>query len=519
MTQTRNKKINTKRSGRSAMTSKSTTIETPRSLLSEEPSKWLPNADQRRGVKFLLEHAAAGVFADPGVGKTSIVYAALKILKKRGLFRKALVIAPLRVSRLVWPAERDKWVDFHDLKVEVLWGPRKAEALRRDADVYVINYEGLDWLLGAERSKSPKTNRVRVTVDLERFKSFGFDTLICDELSKLKHHGSGRHKAVKAIIGTFGRRWGLTGSPAANGLEGLFGQIYILDQGRSFGQYITHFRHQYFLPSYDGYGYILQNGAQQKIYERLRPLVIRLEAVDLPDVVDNVIRFDLPDEARRIYDQMEDLMIANLDGKEIVRAANAGVASIKCRQVVNGGIYLDPDVTRLLRLKKSEREWMDLHDEKVNLVEELIEELQGKPLLVAYDFEHDLDRLRRRFGKDVPVLGSGVSAKKEAAIEAAWNRGELPLLLGHPQSIGHGLNMQGSGNHHVCIHSGTFDFELYDQFIRRVRRRGNSAARVFVHHLIARKTVDEVMFWAIRAKDKTQRDLLDALKNIRAGRK
>jgi len=494
-------------------------IATPLSFPSEEPSKWLPNADQRRGVKFLLEHAAAGVFADPGVGKTSIVYAAIKILKKRGLFRKALVIAPLRVSRLVWPAEREKWVDFHGLRVEVLWGPRKAEALARDADVYVINYEGLDWLLGATRMKSEKTGRVSASVDLKGFREFGFDTLVCDELSKLKHHGSGRHKAVKAIIGTFGRRWGLTGSPAANGLEGLFGQIYILDQGRTFGEYITHFRNRYFLPSYDGYGYVLQAGAQKQIYDRLRPLVIRLEADELPDVVDNVIRFDLPPEAQRVYDKMEDIMITSLSSGEVIRAANAGVASIKCRQIANGGIYLDPDVTKLLRLKKSDRKWENLHDEKIDLVEELVEELQGKPLLVAYDFEHDLDRLRKRFGKDVPILGAGISAKKEAAIEAAWNRGTIPLLLGHPQSIGHGLNMQGAGNCHVCIHSGTFDFELYDQFIRRVRRRGNSAARVFVHHLIARKTVDEVIYWALRAKDKTQRDLLDALKNIRSGRK
>jgi SNF2 family DNA or RNA helicase len=476
-------------------------------------------------MKFLLEHAAAGLFADPGCRKTSITYGAFKILRKKGLARKMLVIAPLRVARLVWPAEARKWAEFNDLRVEVLHGPKKSEALARDADVYVVNYDGLSWLLGATTSKTP-SGRVSVSVDLKAFAKLGFDTLVCDEISKLKSHQSGRHKAVKAISGTFARRWGLTGSPAANGLEGLFGQILILDQGRSFGPYITHYRAKYFLPSYDGFGYVLRKGAEEEIYARLRPLVLRLEATDLPALVEVVTRFDLPPDARKIYDTMEEIMIARL-GEEVVVAANAGVASIKCRQIANGGLYRDPDVEKLLRGRKAEREWVNLHDAKTDLVEELLDELQGKPLLVAYDFRHDLDRLRKRFGKredlvfegDLPILGAGVTPRREAAIEAAWNRGELPLLLGHPQSVGHGLNLQGSGNAHVAFYAGTFDEELHDQFLRRVRRNGNTAARVFAHYLLARDTVDEVMFWAVRAKERNQKKLLDALKNVRAGRK
>ena len=509
-----------------ATPSRSTTTVTPPWSPSEEPRKWVPSRDQVKGMKFLLEHAAAGLFADPGCRKTSIVYGAFKILRKKGLARKMLVIAPLRVARLVWPAEARKWIEFNDLRIEVLHGPKKAEALRRDADVYIVNYDGLDWLLGATRTRSERTGRVSVTVDLAGFRKLGFDTLVCDELSRLKHTQSGRHKAVKAISGTFARRWGLTGSPAANGLEGLFGQTLILDQGRSFGPYITHYRNKYFLPSYDGFGYVLRKGAEEEIYARLRPLILRLEATDLPDLVENVIRFDLPPDARKIYDQMEDIMLARL-GAEVVVAANAGVASIKCRQIANGGLYRDPDVEKLLRGRKAEREWFNIHDGKTNLVEELIDELQGKPLLVAYDFRHDLDRLRKRFGVreellfdgDLPILGAGVSPKREAAIEAAWNRGELPLLLGHPQSVGHGLNLQGSGNAHVCFYAGTWDEELHDQFIRRVRRGGNTARRVFAHYLLARDTVDEAVFFALHQKGRVQKAFLDALKNIRSGRK
>ena len=489
-----------------------------------QPVPWTPHAGQRRGVKFLLEHAAAGLFADPGVGKTTIVLGAFKVLKAKKLATRMLVVAPLRVAHMVWPAEIMKWADFHGLRVEVLHGPRKDEALARDADVYVINYEGLDWLLGATRTRGAN-GRVAVTADVKAFKAHRFDTLVIDELSKVKNIQSGRHKALKAVAGTFGRRWGLTGSPSANGLLDLFGECYMLDLGRSLGPYITHYRSKYFVPAFNGFDWHLRKGAEAEIYERIRPLVLRLDAddfIDMPRLVTNELRFDLPPDIRRVYDALEDDMIAKLSTGETVRAANAGAAAMKCRQVANGGLYLDPSIEELLRAagigRNLKRDWTTLHDLKTDLVEELVEELQGSPLLVAYDFNHDLDRLRRRFGKDVPYIGGGVSTKRAKELEAAWNRGELPILLGHPASMGHGLNLQGAGNH-VCIHSMTYDLDLYDQLIRRVWRQGNEARRVFVHHIIARDTVDDVMFWVLRAKDRTQRALLDALKNIRSTRK
>ena len=489
-------------------------------LFRASSTPWQPHAYQKKAVKFLLEHAASALFLDPGLGKTSITLAAIKLLKQKKILDKVLLIAPLRVCYSVWPREVEKWTDFGQLKVVVLHGPDKEAKLKEDADVYVINPEGLDWLLQAKKTKkvSAKTGKVTTTVevDLRRWKSLGFDTLVIDELSKFKHTTTNRFKALKLVLNTFRRRWGLTGSPASNGLMDLFGQCYILDQGRTLGPYITHYRMKYFNPSHDGFSWVIREGAEEEIYERLAPLALRMAAndyLDMPALIENNIRVDLPDDVRRVYDQLEEDLIAKLDEK-IVVASTAAAASIKCRQVANGGLYLDPEVQALVKLPKSKREWVNLHHEKIDALADLIDELQGSPLLVAYDFEHDLDRLRERLGQDVPYIGGGVTAKRSAELERAWNQGHLPVLLGHPQAMGHGLNLQEVG-HHVAWHSMTWDYELYDQFIRRVLRQGNKSKKVFVHHIMARGTIDEVMLTALKSKRRGQNALFDALKKLR----
>jgi SNF2 family DNA or RNA helicase len=484
---------------------------------------WHPHAGQKKAVKFLLEHAAAGLFADPGVGKTSAVYAAFSFLKKRKIANRMLVIAPLRPCQMVWPAEREKWSDFAHLSVEVLHGPGKDAALARNSDVCVINPEGLDWLLDVKRTKSA-AGRLSVATDLKSFKALGFDTLVLDELTIWKNTGSGRHKALKQVVSTFARRWGLTGTPVPNGLIDLFGQCYMLDMGRSFGQFITHFRREYFLPSYDGFSWTLQKGAEDRIYERIKPLALRLAAedyVDMPEMVENVLRFDLPPAVRKVYDELEDDMITSL-GDAVITAATAAALSTKLRQVVSGGLYVEDaagtSLAATATTRSKGREWFDLHDLKTEMVYDLVEELQGTPLLVAYQFKHDLARLQKKFGSDLPVIGGGTSFKRAVALEKAWNRGELPILAGHPQSIGHGLNLQNAGNH-VCWYSlPNWNLELYDQFNRRVRRQGSKHSRVFVHHLIARNTVDEVQMYSLRHKSKGQTALFDALKVMRKGR-
>jgi SNF2 family DNA or RNA helicase len=492
----------------------------PEYVMRAESIPWLPHEGQMKALKFLIEHAAAGLFASPGTGKTSVAYAAFEFLRRKGIASKMLVIAPLRPAHLVWPAEKDKWIDFNHLRVEILHGPKKDEALARDADVYVINPDGLDWLLGAQK-KITTTGRVAVYADMARFRKFGFDTLVIDELTMFKDTRSQRHKALRNVLDTFARRWGLTGSPAPNGLLDLFGQVFCLDRGRAFGPYVTHYRQKYFIPSFSGFGWTIRRGAEEEIYEKLRPLVLRLEAadyVDMPDLIENVIKFDLPPAARKIYDALEDNFIARI-GDEVITVANSAVVTTKLRQIASGGIYLDPEVTTLFRNKstyggtfKTIRDWAWVHDEKTEMLADIVNELQGQPVLVAYDFQHDLERIQRKFGMDIPVIGGGTSSKRAAELERAWNAGELPILCGHPQSIGHGLNLQGAGNQ-IVWYTNTFNLELHQQFINRVQRQGSAHKTVFVHYLVARDTIDESILVALRNKTRVQDALLDALKD------
>jgi SNF2 family DNA or RNA helicase len=336
--------------------------------------------------------------------------------------------------------------------------------------------------------------------------------------TRVKHTNSGRHKIIKAIAPTFARRWGLTGTPVPNGLIDLFGQVLVLDLGRSFGPYISHYRRDYFLPSYDGFGWVLQKDAEQRIYERLRPLVLRLAAedyVDMPELVENVIAFDLPPAARRIYDALEDDLITRV-GEHTVIASNVAAASTKLRQIASGAIYISdlPPDSPLRRphvgqRRAAGRDWVEVHDAKIEALRDLVESLQGQPLLVAYDFRHDLERLTKAF--DAPHIGGGTSTRDAARLEAEWNRGELPVLLAHPQSAGHGLNLQGFSNH-VAWFGHTWDHELFTQFVGRVRRAGSRHSHVFVHYLTARDTVDEVIGFALRRKGRVQDALLAALR-------
>lgn len=490
------------------------------------PKPWAPHNYQKKAVKFGLEHAAAAFFLDPGLGKTAIMLAIIKMLKKLGLFEPVLLIAPLRVCYSVWRQEAQKWTDFHGLKLELLHGPDKDAALKRSADIYLINPEGLDWLTQAERVKTTsKSGRVTaaVKIDMARWRKLGFGILVIDELTKFKNHQSGRFKLMKQLLPTFGRRYGLTGSPAANGLLDLFGQVFMLDQGRSLGQYITHYRLKYFHPvDKAGFVWVPRAGAEEEIYERLVPLALRMAAedyLDMPKVITTNILLDLPDEARRFYDAMEDQLLAAIQNR-VVTAANAGVAAGKCHQIANGGIYLTPDLKpSLLKLPKQKREWLHLHYEKIEALLELIEELQGQPLLVAYHHEHDLDRLRERLGKDIPVIGGGVSPKQSDLLIRAWQAGKLPYLFMHPQSAAHGLDGLQTIGRHVAWLSMTYDYELYDQFIRRLRRQGSHAKQIFVYHIMARGTVDQVMLASLSSKDRGQQAFFKGLLALAKHRK
>lgn len=483
------------------MTSKSITTRKPRSAAL--PRKWSPHDYQKKAVKFLLEHGAAALFLDPGLGKTSVTLAAFSFLKKRKVASKALVIAPLRVCHQVWPVEARDWQDFKHLKVVVLHGPHKDQLLEEDADVYCINPEGLEWLLYGRAGR---------TLDRKRWRRLGFDTLIIDELTKFKHPKGVRFKALKQVLGDFSRRWGLTGTPAANGLIDLFGQCYVLDLGNALGPYITHYRTRYFFnPDGNGWKWVPQAGAKELIYERLKPLALRMSAEDyleLPQLNDIFVELELPAKARKLYDQLEQDLITKMDDNLVV-ATNAAAATSKLRQIANGGLYVDTDVAAILAGKA--RRTLDIHSVKTDWLLELIDELQGSPLLIAYEFNHDLERLKEALGADLPYIGGGVSTRRTNELVEAWNTDELPYMAVHPQSAGHGLNLQGGSAAHLAQYSLTWDFDLYDQLIRRIWRQGSKARRVFRYHAVMKDTVDEDMRWALRGKARGQKALFDAL--------
>lgn len=499
------------------MTSRSTTPLPP--LFKPSPERWRPHAIQKRGVRWLLErHPGAGLLFDPGLGKTSVTLAAIKLLKQQGLTPKALIVAPIRVMAVTWPDELAKWSDFAGLTYTILHGPKKEEALLEDVDIYLINPEGLDWLL--QPTKVTGTGgKKKIGVDVARFKRFGFNLLVVDELTKFKNHTSDRFKTLKRVLPTFARRWGLTGSVAARYLEPLFGQIYVLDLGKALGEFVSHFRNQFFDQGYDGFTYTAKEGAEAAIYARLAPLALRADArdhLDLPELVENVIKITLPPEARRVYRELEKDLLVQV-GEGLVTAKNTGVALGKCRQVASGALYLESGLGERLALKRHKgiREYYELHGAKLDAVEDVLNELQGTPVIIAYEFQHDYARLQARFGgkADLPHIGKGVTATQGRAVQAAWNAGEIPVLLAHTNSISHGLNLQNAGNH-VIWFTLTWDYEAYDQLVRRVLRQGSKHKRVFSHLLIAEGTVEEHVLGSIHAKRDCQNNLFAAVKKL-----
>lgn len=445
---------------------------------------WTPRDYMLRAVEHLTARGAAGLALDPGLGKTSITLAAFMTLQRKGMARTMLVVAPLRVCRTVWRQEGQKWSEFRGLRFSLLHGPKKSERLKEQADVYLINPEGVTWLS-----------------QLFFGRSLPFDVVVIDELTKFKNAKSERSKALRPRMARVSRRWGLTGSLAPNGYMDLFGQQLMLDDGAALGKYVTHYRDQYFQVDHSGFDYTLQPGAERRIIQCIAPYWLQMSADDymeLPPLVVDARLIDLEPAARATYAKMKKEMIAELPGGTVT-AANAAACYSKLSQMANGAVYL------------ADRSVEHIHDTKLDALEEIVEELNGQPLLVAYEFNHDLDRLRTRFGENLPHLGKGTTANEEAAYIAAWNRNELPILACHPASAGHGLNLQEGSAAHVAWFGITWDLELYDQFIRRIRRSGNVAQRIFNHLLIVRDSIDELKLAALGDKDLTQVRLLKAL--------
>ena len=442
--------------------------------------RYEPHEYQEYATNFILSHPIAAILLEMGLGKSVITLTAIFDLTLDSfLIRKVLVIAPLRVARDTWPAEIEKWDHLNGLTYSVAIGSeaqRKAALLQR-AQVYLINRENVDWLIND--SGIP----------------FDYDMVVIDELSSFKSHTSKRFRALRKVRPNVKRIVGLTGTPSSNGLMDLWAEIGILDMGQRLGRYISHFRNAYFVPDKRNqqiiFTYKPKPGAEEAIYRLISDITISMKNTDylkLPDLVINEIPVILSEEERQNYEIMKSDMVLSLKGKEI-DAVNAAALSNKLLQMANGAVYDgNGGVVRI-------------HDRKLDALEDIIEAANGKPVLIAYWYKHDLERIMERF--PAIQLDNAESIKR-------WNDGEIPVAVIHPASAGHGLNLQAGGSCLVWF-GLTWSLELYQQTNARLWRQGQKDT-VIIHHIVAKETIDEQVMKALKRKDKTQTALIDAVK-------
>lgn len=446
----------------------------------------------------------------PGMGKSSCVAAAIKLLLKTNTVTRVLIIAPLRVVHNVWPQELAKWSDFSKLDYTILHGDDKRDlALNDAAPIHLMNPEGLSMFVDKKLTKyigrdgKPKEREEYLLRPEFRKDKFPYDMLVVDESTLFKHSDTDRFKRIKQMLSYFKRRVILTGTPAPNGLLDLFGQIYLLDGGRALGAYITHYRNKWFYPSgYGGYTWMPKAEATEQIHDAIRPYILSLKAEDyleLPPLVRTNVYVDLPAKAAKAYNELEGDLITKLE-RNLVVAKNAAVASAKCRQVASGGVYVSDEHGNTTKRVEY------LHDEKCKAVAEIIDELSGKPALVLYEFDHEREALIKTLGRNTQYIKGGMTTKQTAGVLAKWNAGELSYLLAQTAAVAHGLNLQATGRA-VIYFNITWNLEYYEQALKRIWRQGQQH-RTFLYHVIARNTIDEIIVnQTLEGKAKTQNAL------------
>jgi len=443
--------------------------------------KYKPHSYQAYATNFILEHPVSAIFLDMGLGKSVITLSAIfDLCLDSFLVRKVLVIAPLRVARDTWPTEIEKWDHLNGLTYAVAVGTeteRKAALLQR-VSVYIINRENLSWLI--EQSGLP----------------FDYDMVVIDELSSFKSFQAKRFRSLLKARPAVQRIVGLTGTPSTNGLMDLWAEFRILDLGKRLGRFITHYRNNYFRPDKRNgqvvFSYKPLPGAEDAIYQQISDITISMRAadyLDMPECIMNEVKVNLSEKERKVYDTLRSELVVSLGGEEI-DAGNAAALSGKLCQMANGAVYGD------------DKRVFSIHDRKLDALEDLIEAANGKPVLVAYWFKHDLERIQKRFS---------VREIKTSQDITDWNHGDIPIAVIHPASAGHGLNLQAGGS--TLIWFGlTWSLELYQQTNARLWRQGQQAETVVIHHIISGGTIDEQIMAALSRKDKTQSALIDAVK-------
>ena len=459
-------------------------------------TSWKPHSYQQTGVVLMIKQACAGLLYKPGRGKTSVVYMAFRILQDKGYVKKMLVICPLRPAYVVWPEQKNKYLEFKHFRVNILHGDDKEDLLNDDdADIYVVNPEGLPWLFGVNSQGIVDKARARWVANK-------FQMLAVDESTKFQDTSTKRFKIIRQVVGMFKRRYIMTGSFRPKNLLGLFGQVYLMDEGAHLGRYITHYRNKYFYPGgYGGYDWIPHPNSAEEIAEKIAPLVQVVDrGKDEPELFFNDVWIDLDPVSRAKYNEMEERMMLDIAEGRVV-AANAAVASSKCRQICNGAIYTGEN-----------EEWEPVHDLKIKAVEELLEELNGDPALITYEFKFDRERLEKKF--NFPCISTGNISKDRDAIQK-FSRGETVTVIGQPQSVALGTDGLQDSCHDIIMMGCPWSFLNYEQVIDRIRRQGNKSPHVTVHRILCRGTVDERVVKVLEGNDRSQAAFLKMLEELR----
>ena len=448
--------------------------------------RYSPHEYQKFMIDYIKKNPIAAVFLDMGLGKTSITLTALNDLLFDSFdVHRILVVAPLRVARNTWSSEIKKWEHLQDLQYSIVVGTDKERmsALEKRADIYIINRENVQWLV--EKSG----------------KKFDYDMVVVDELSSFKNHEAKRFRAFMKVRPKVKRIVGLTGTPSSNGLMDLFAEFKLLDMGERLGRFIGAYRANFFRPDkMNGpivYSYKPIPGAESMIYNRISDITISMKATDylkMPELISSRYEVQMDDKEKQKYEEFKRDLVLEIEDGEIT-AANAASLSGKLSQMANGAVYSD-DLTV-----------MQIHDRKLDALEDIIEAANGKPVLVAYWFKHDLTRITERLRKLNVIyqkLDSDESIRK-------WNVKELQVGLIHPASAGHGLNLQSGGSTMVWF-GLTWSLELYQQTVARLWRQGQTENTVVIQHIVTAGTIDERILKALEQKDNTQSALIDAVK-------
>lgn len=445
---------------------------------------------QVRGINHIIDNEYCALFLDMGLGKTVTTLTAIKELLDNCIISNALVIAPKKVTQVTWSDEIKKWEHLQGLTISVIDGTAKQrrEAMAAKADIYAVSRDNIVWLILEHGGiKLP------------------YDMVVIDELSSFKNHASKRFRAMRKVRKFIPRVVGLTGTPAPNGLIDLFAQMYLVDEGQRLGKTVTAYRDRFFRPGKRNgdivYTYELkapQNETEQQISDLISDITISMTAEDYLKMPDKIMLYDYVDLAPKVlalYRDFEKEQILELiNSDEPISAASAAALSNKLQQFANGAIY------------DAEQNVKDLHDEKLDKLEELVEAANGEPVLIAYSYKHDLERIMQKLKAYKPV-----KLEKPEHI-ADWNAGRIPVLITHPASAGHGLNLQ-KGGHNIIWFGNTWSLELYQQFNARLYRQGQGKP-VTIHHIVTRGTIDEKIIKALEGKKQTQDVLMESIKEL-----